>query len=619
MGRHAPTKTELTRHTRRRPLLPGLGKAAAILAIALVLLGVWTATTVSRAASVGLTVKANLPSGQPVGVQMTWTATSSGLKSPLYRFSVGPLHGPSAVVRDFSRTPSFAWTPPHEGAYQVQATVKDGFGTTSTVTTTSFTAVSRVTGQSPVVGATANPLVALYSAPPCAGGMLAVQFKPAAGSAPWQATTPHPCVSGQSVNVLVAGMRASTRYVLQSVITTNGKRATSAPQSFTTGKPPTGLRIATFNAKMPATAQADLTLPMIFHALNPDPSPTLANPIATDLSGNLVWYYDSLHSGLGAIWPVHILSGGTLLLFGRDRYHATGDNVLREVDLAGNTVRETNIDAVDAQLAARGQEPIYMFHHEAIRLPNGYTAVLGATQKKLRGHDVMSDMVVVLDTNFQVTWTWDMFDHFTPPAAFPAGTPTCAKTGPTLCALPDPNALDWTHGNSIGWSAPDADLTVSFRDISFMIKVDYRDGHGTGKVLWRLGKGGDFTLKSTDAYPWFSHQHNAYFVDSTTVIAFDNANARCQDLKLKDCQSRGQVYKLDEAHRTATLVFNADLGGFWQALGSAQLMPGGNLTFAGGFAPPSKVVEFRPDGTKVFELDASLAEYRAYRLTALSY
>jgi arylsulfate sulfotransferase len=619
MGRHAPTEAPTTR--RRAPRsLPALGKGAAILVLALVLLRAWIVTIASTAASSGVTLKANLPSGQHAGTPILWTATAPGLKNPVYRFSAGPMDGPSTVVRDFSRSPSFTWAPMRQGEYQVQATVKDGFGAASTTNATAgFTISSRVTGQSPVVNPTANPLVALYSAPACSGGTLLVQFKPATGAAPWQPTAPQPCLSGQSLNVLVAGMRAGTRYMLRDVVTANGKSTTSAPVTFTTGKPPAGLRIAAFSVKMPATAQADLTLPVIFHALNPDPSPTLANPIATDLSGNLVWYYDSLHSGLGAIWPVNMLPGGTFLMFGRDRYRANGDDVLREIDLAGNTVRETNIDAVDAQLAGRKQEPIYMFHHEATRLPNGYTAVLGATQKNLNGHDVMSDMVVVLDTNLQVAWTWDMFDYFTPPATFPAGTPTCARTGPTLCALPDPKALDWTHGNSIGWSAPDGDLTLSFRDISFMIKVDYQNGHGTSKVLWRLGKGGDFTLKSTDTYPWFSHQHNAYFVDATTVIAFDNANARCQDLKLQGCQSRGQEYKLDETHHTATLVFNANLGGFWQALGSAQLTPNGNLTFAGGFAPPSKVVEFRPDGTKVYELDVSLAEYRAYRLTGLSY
>ncbi|MGH2408952.1 MAG: aryl-sulfate sulfotransferase, partial [Chloroflexota bacterium] len=337
---------------------------------------------------------------------------------------------------------------------------------------------------------TANPLVALYSAPACAKGTLVVQFRPAAGGA-WQSTAPQPCGGGTSINVLVAGMRPSTSYVLRHVVAGG---APSTPLNFTTGKPPTDLKITTFTVGQAPTAQADPTSQVIFHALIPNFPPKVANPIGTDLSGHLVWYYDTLRSGLTNIWPVHSLPGGTALILGKDKYDPKGDNVLREIDLAGDTVRETNIDVVDAQLSRRGQEPIYMFHHDAIRLPNGDTAVLGATQKKFNGQDVMSDMAVVLDSNLQVVWTWDMFNHFTPPATFPASSGTRSVLG----ALPDPKSHDWTHGNALDYSAQDGDLLISFRNISTVLKVNYQHGHGDGNVVWRLGKGGDFTIKSSD-------------------------------------------------------------------------------------------------------------------------
>ena len=88
---------------------------------------------------------------------------------------------------------------------------------------------------------------------------------------------------------------------------------------------------------------------------------------------------------------------------------------MREIDLAGNPLRETNIDAVNAQLTARGQETIYGFHHEFLRLPNGDIATLGWTQRTV---DVggtptryAGDMLMVLDEDLQVVWTWDAFDH----------------------------------------------------------------------------------------------------------------------------------------------------------------------------------------------------------------
>ncbi|MGH2347038.1 MAG: hypothetical protein ACRDG4_17565, partial [Chloroflexota bacterium] len=79
------------------------------------------------------------------------------------------------------------------------------------------------------------------------------------------------------------------------------------------------------------------------------------------------------------------------------------------------------------------------------------------------------------------------------------------------------------------------------------------------------------------------------------------------------------VYKLDEQHHTATLLLSVNLGAYWQALGSAAELRNCDFSFVGGFPRPSKEIEFRPDGTKVYELDTSTSEYRAYRISGLSF
>jgi arylsulfate sulfotransferase len=596
----------------------------ALLVVFLVLPSLQVQPTVHAAnPAVSVSLLPSRPSGQLLGTSITWTASASGLTQAVYRFSVTAPQGPARVVRDFSLSHSFSWTPLQEGQYTIQASVKASFTSTSVSSTSAtFAVTSRVSGKTAVVSATANPLVALYSAPACAGGTVVVKFRPATGSAPWQSLPTQPCVAGQSVNVLVAGMRPGTTYMLQDVVS-SGATSTPSPQvRFTTGKPEAGLMIPKFTVKQAPTAQSDQATPLTFHALNagvpPNLQASLANPVATDLQGTVVWYYDVPHSGLALIWPVRILSSGTVLLFGRDQYHKVGDNVFREVNLAGNTVRETNIDAVNAQLAARGVEKIYAFHHDALRLPNGDTAVLGSTMKKISGQDVTSDMVVVLDANLQVTWTWDAFDHLTPPAKWPAAAPTCIQTGPFgLCPLPDIQAKDWTHGNALAWDASDNDLLLSFRNLSLTFKLDYANGKGSGKVLWKLGMGGDFTVKSSVPSPWFTNQHNPNFFNATTLVVFDDGNTRCQNGSVKGCDSRGQVWKVDQTNHTATLQLNADLGFFWQALGSAQGLANGNFFFTGGYSPPSREEEFTAAGTKVFEVDLPLAEYRVYRLAAL--
>ncbi len=86
---------------------------------------------------------------------------------------------------------------------------------------------------------------------------------------------------------------------------------------------------------------------------------------------------------------------------------------MRQVDLAGDTLRETNIYAVNAELAAMGQPQIIDFDHEAKLLPNGDTAVIASTQKivnyKGKPTKFTGDMVLVLNQNFQVSWVWNSF------------------------------------------------------------------------------------------------------------------------------------------------------------------------------------------------------------------
>src|SRR4029078_6433249 len=103
---------------------------------------------------------------------------------------------------------------------------------------------------------------------------------------------------------------------------------------------------------------------------------------------------------------------------------------------------------------------------------------------------------------------------------------------------------------------------------------------GRAKLWWRLGDEGDFKAESSDPKPWFSYQHDAAFEPpgSNMLVLLDNGqrrkekeknDAKDQDKdkykatdkeKDKDPHSRGQVWKIDESARTATLVMNADLG-----------------------------------------------------------
>ena len=82
--------------------------------------------------------------------------------------------------------------------------------------------------------------------------------------------------------------------------------------------------------------------------------------------------------------------------------------IVREFDLTGMTVLETNAARVNEQLAAMGMRSISAFHHEARRLPDGKILVLAAVEQILTDVqgpgpvDVLGDMIIVMDSNLQV-------------------------------------------------------------------------------------------------------------------------------------------------------------------------------------------------------------------------
>src|SRR5213079_1464025 len=85
---------------------------------------------------------------QLVGERVTWTATATDCgATPVYQFSVAPHSGAFRVVRDFSPTNAFAWTPMQEGAYDLEVTVKEGYqATETTAAVVADEVASRVTG-----------------------------------------------------------------------------------------------------------------------------------------------------------------------------------------------------------------------------------------------------------------------------------------------------------------------------------------------------------------------------------------------------------------------------------------------------------------------------------------
>jgi arylsulfate sulfotransferase len=587
----------------------------------------------AAAAPLGLHLRSTLPSPQPVGVAIGLTPRLENVSKGMlvFRYSVSVNGGPFHIVRDFSQDASFIWAPElYEHAATVRVTARNNESKETAEDEMRFQIASRIKGQAPVVTPSSHPLIALFSAPPCpAGTNFRVAFH-AEGEEATSRTSTQPCRGTISSNVWVAGMRSDTVYQLRPEWMTGTRVALGDWAPFHTGL--LDGETAPVSIPTPYAGGSSVSDPVLVYS-------AIAlgggkRPFATDLQGRVIWYSPF------ADMVTRVLPGGRFLMIaeGQNSVNSTkNEQVLREVDLAGNIVRETNAGRVAEQLERYGihsdckiggKECVSGFHHEAIRLPNGHTMVIAGmermmpagTQGSKEPVDILGDVIVDLDEDFQVSNIWKEYEHLdiTRKSVFNA---TC-KTGGGGCppVLLAPEAYGWTHSNSLNYIPSTGDFLVSIPEQDWIAKVDWKDGKGSGKILWRLGKGGDFKVEAKDPSPWFSYAHDVGFEpagSNTLTLMDDNHFNHRKDEKLN---SRAQVWTLDEQNLKATLTYNADVGGYTMCCGSMQALKGGGYSSVAGWvdmtSPHGRAVEVDKDGKTVFaiELEGVIA-YRTFRMS----
>lgn len=552
-----------------------------------------------------------------VGTTVTWTANASdsanSSASFTYQFSVGSSASTLQIRRDFSSVNQFPWTESdQEGIYDVQVIAKEASSGTTATTAQTFVITSLVSGSSPIASPSGHPLVALYSAPSCpAGANMQVQFRRTVGNY-WWVTPLKPCNGSTSMNFYIGGMRPSFQYILQGYVY-NGNSTTTLPAvTFNAGTVPSNITVENYNISQP---EQDTDYPITLT------SPTQGVPFATDSVNTIMWYLPAYQNTGGYL--TNPVPGGTFLGVADDSSGVPGNRrLVREYDLAGNLVRETNSAAISAQLTAKGTDPITSIHHEAFRFPNGDTGIIGSVEKIANQGDgpvdVLGDMAIVLDPNLQVKFFWNEFDHLNimnqavlheTCVLGNAGCPILYQPGYTV-------ANDWTHSNSLA-PTPDGNLIISIRHQDEVIKIAYNNGLGDGHIIWRLGRDHNFSVQSSDPYPWFTHQHDVTYAPNGLLTLFDNGNTRIAE---NGGNSRGQSWQLDEVNMIATPVLNLDMGVFSMATGSAELLSNGDYHFFLGFVnnDSSESVEVTPGGSYQFqEVEPNNVGYRSFRMRTL--
>ena len=305
---------------------------------------------------------------------------------------------------------------------------------------------------------------------------------------------------GAVLNILVAGMKPKTTYHMRAHVDGDGAPWVDQDRTFTTGAVPTSIQLPTIAVTRPTLSLSPAPGVELLSLV----SPGAPMAVVTDLQGNVIWYYPA-----GAT-PIKLMPNGNFIL--------QINTDLLQVDLAGNTIRDVSVAQVNQSLQANGYSfSILQFSHDVSVQPNGDWIAIAQISKDftdLPGYpgttSVLGDVVVDIDPKGNVVWGWSAFDHL--------------DVNRHLQGLPD-----WTHGNALVYTA-DGNLLLSLRHQSWILKIDYEDGAGSGNILWKLGDEGDFTLAGGDPSQWFYGQHNPYIVNTngpvTTMSVFDNGNLR---------------------------------------------------------------------------------------------
>jgi len=590
-----------------------------------------------------------------IGTPITWTVTATDSNTgPLtFQFNVAAPKHTRVMARDFNvgtlssgvwTSQPFVWVPLLvEGAYDIQVIAKDFTSGESVTKTVMYTVNPLVTGSMPVAVATANPLVALFSTPSCpAGSSIRVSFQQQSLATPATTTQYEACHPPTTSTFEIAGMYPSTTYNMFAQ-TKTGSNVTNGPTiTFTTGALPTNITFPSATVIVPAGSHTDKSDGMLLvnHIETGINVPYLS--LATDLKGQPMWYYYQANNGTHFSLLTRPLGGGTMLTIEDGpswNPQTQAQQTIRQIDLAGNILRETNIGILQQELLAMGAtdaQPcntitppapvgaacLGAFHHDIIQsLPNGGAAVFVDIEKiyppGTQGDtstlpvDIVGDMIIVLNSSWQPVWYFDSFQHDGGGTQLDinraavlgetcvigqAGCPPMLLLGSGIATA----ALDWLHGNSIYYWPTDSyggasgDIIWSSRHQDWIMKIDYNNGAGTGNLLWRMGPCGDFTFNNinNDPWPWNSHQHEVAMENNGAgpMTVFDNGNTRISPAtghgSSTGCMpgtgsgdSRGMGWTYDEKALTVTPVLSDDLGVFSTAMGSAQLLSDGNYFF----------------------------------------
>lgn len=327
--------------------------------------------------------------------------------------------------------------------------------------------------------------------------------------------------SGLKHSLVLCNITPETNYSFQLTTVQNGNKQTSKVYTFKSRKLPEWLQ-KQFKANCPKPELLPENFKKGFLLLAKRETPGTAYIV--DYKGNLRWYHTLEGTGFKV---THFTKEQTILsiLGTNDEPTSYGSEIL-EINLQGDTL--THIKKGQGDLKQ-------VLHHEIIKKSADEIVALTVEQKIIdltsiggkKQDTINGDGIIILDKKGKQLWKWSVFDDLDP--------------------FKDKDLLktkkDWTHANSLSYDI-DGNFLISFYNNGQIWKINSK----TGKVIWKLGKGGTMKMAPNTN---FSQAHAAHIDQEGSLLFFDNG----VDIK----QSSVFALKVDEKNNEVKLDFHIKL------------------------------------------------------------
>ena len=219
--------------------------------------------------------------------------------------------------------------------------------------------------------------------------------------------------------------------------------------------------------------------------------------------------------------------------------------------------------------------------------------------------------IVEWNSDYEVVWSWNPFDHF---------TMDDFENGGTWWFSFNEGSHDWMHSNAFHFDEEESVIYVSHRHLSRISKIAYP----SGDVIWNMGLPAEYNTGDNNICTdlRFSYQHNIQLLDDGDLLFFDNGNL--SEMLLGDSNPTTRIRRIrviDNSYCETIWEYELPSNLFGSAGGSVQLLDNGNYsiyTRASG-----SVIEVTPEQEIIWKHTGNINNgawgwyYRAYKIPSI--